>query len=817
MNPQYHHEAIEQEAQRFWDKNETFKADDNDKSEKYYCLSMFPYPSGHLHVGHVRNYTIGDVLARFAHMKQRSVLHPFGWDAFGLPAENAAIKHQVPPSKWTYQNIDAMRNQLKQLGFSFDWSRELATCDPDYYRWEQWFFTELYKKGLVYRQTTLVNWDPVDNTVLANEQVIDGRGWRSGALVEQREVDQWLIKITAYAEELLTGLDTLPHWPEQVKTMQRNWIGKSRGCNITFNVDNSDQSIEVYTTRADTLYGATYVAIAAQHPLALAAAKHNPALAQFIESCKNIKMAEADLATMEKLGMDTGLKVKHPLTGELLPVWAANFVLMHYGSGAVMSVPAHDQRDYEFAKKYNLPMKQVITDTKAEINLDNEAYTAYGTLINSEDMTGLSSEQALVSIAQKLKDMGKGETRIQFRLRDWGISRQRYWGTPIPMIHCSDCGAVPVPETDLPVKLPEDVTIDGIGSPLAKMASFYETTCPSCGKPAKRDTDTFDTFVESSWYYARFTCPDYQLGMIDSKRANHWLAVDQYIGGIEHACMHLLYARFFHKAMRDMGMVDCNEPFTRLLTQGMVLKDGTKMSKSKGNTVDPSELIEKYGADTVRLFSMFAAPPEQSLEWSDAGVEGAYRYLKRYYKLVFDLSQKPDSGRLDIASLTPEQKTLRRIIHMTIDKVTHDMSERQTFNTAIAALMELTNALGKHTGDTAQDQALMREGILALTLMLQPFAPHITHTAWKALGSELCAAKAVWPIADKNAMQADTMELAVQINGKLRDSIEVDINADAASIEALALSSHRIQKHIAGKTVKKVIVVPKRLINIVVA
>jgi leucyl-tRNA synthetase len=861
MKDQYHPDKVEQQVQTYWQEHHTFKAE-NFEGEKFYCLSMLPYPSGTLHVGHVRNYTLSDVIARFQMMKQKNVLHPMGWDAFGLPAENAAIQNKVPPAQWTHQNIDFMRAQLKKLGFGFDWSREIATCEPEYYHWEQWFFLKLLQKGLVYRKKTSVNWDPVDQTVLANEQVVDGRGWRSGALVEQRDIEQWFLKITDYADELLTGLDHLPGWPEQVKTMQRNWIGKSEGCNISFAVENHPDLLEVYTTRVDTLYGVTYLAIAAQHPLVLEAAKTQPALAEFVEQCKNVKAAEADLATMEKLGMDTGLKAIHPLTGESLPIWVANFVLMHYGSGAVMAVPAHDERDREFAGKYGLPVKVVISEgNKPEINnseinnpespsLNSELSTApfkggmahdlnvaavpfkggmahdlntaeapfiggYGLLVNSGEFTGQSSEEALVNIAKFLESKGLGKRSVHFRLRDWSISRQRYWGTPIPIIRCEHCGDVPVPETDLPVLLPTDLAPDGSASPLTKLPSYYAVDCPACGKPAKRDTDTFDTFVESSWYYLRYTCPHDDHEMFNPKIANYWAPVDQYIGGIEHACMHLLYARFFHKALRDLGMLDSNEPFTRLLTQGMVLKDGVKMSKSKRNTVNPDDLIAQYGADTVRLFSMFAAPPEQSLEWSEKGVEGAFRYLKRYYKFAYDLIQRGKAPSLQLDSLTADQKALRRQIHLTIEKVTHDIAERQTFNTAIAALMELTNALTKTPAQNDNDWALQDEGLRVLTCLLQPFAPHITHVVWQAMGEEVCLAKALWPLADKSAMQAQSLTLAVQINGKLRGDIEVEASADAKTIEALAMEHEKVKKYLEGKTIRKVIVVPGRLINIV--
>ena len=633
MDEHYNPQTLEKAAQEQWLANSSFAVKQDDAREKFYCLAMFPYPSGQLHMGHVRNYTIADVIARYQRMQGKNVLQPMGWDAFGLPAENAAIKNNVPPAQWTAQNIDYMRRQLQRLGFAYDWDRELATCDPDYYRWEQWFFTRLFEKGLVYKKMATVNWDPVDQTVLANEQVIDGRGWRSGALVERREIPQWFIKITDYADQLLDDLDQLDQWPEQVLTMQRNWIGRSEGVDLDFTLTDGTP-LSVYTTRPDTLMGVTYLAIALQHPMARTAAKGNPELAAFIESQSNIKVAEADMATMEKVGMATGLKATHPLTGEELPIWAANFVLMTYGSGAVMSVPGHDQRDWEFATRYGLPITQVVAPTHDQTcDLSVAAFTEKGVLINSGELDGLDFQQAFSTIADRLQAEGKGKRSVNFRLRDWGVSRQRYWGAPIPIINCDSCGAVAVPAEDLPVVLPTDIKFVGEGSPLKQMPEFYETRCPSCGKDATRETDTFDTFMESSWYYARYACANNDQTMLDAE-ANYWAPVDQYVGGIEHAILHLLYSRFFHKLMRDEGLVSTDEPFIRLLTQGMVLKDGVKMSKSKGNTVDPQSLIDRYGADTVRLFSMFAAPPEQSLEWSDSGVEGANRFLKRLWKMT---------------------------------------------------------------------------------------------------------------------------------------------------------------------------------------
>lgn len=805
----YDPKAIEAAAQAYWAKEHTFEAkDNNDARERFYCLSMLPYPSGQLHMGHVRNYTLGDVIARFQRMQNKNVLHPIGWDAFGLPAENAAIAHKVAPAEWTHKNIATMKMQFQRLGLSFDWSREIATCEPSYYRHEQWFFLQLLKKGLVYRKTTLINWDPVDQTVLANEQVVDGRGWRSGALVEQREIPQWFIKITDYAEQLLQGIDTLTAWPQQVRTMQRNWIGKSEGCDVIFNVAGSDP-LTIYTTRVDTLFGATYLGIAPLHPLALAAAATNPALQTFIDHCKNRSVAEADLATAEKEGMFTGFYAIHPFTKEKLPIWVANFVLMDYGSGAVMAVPAHDDRDFEFAQKYDLPIRPVVT-THAAHDYTQSALTNDGTLIDSDKFTGMESIDARRQIAQALALMHQGTPRTAYRLRDWSVSRQRYWGTPIPIIYCEHCGTVPVPEQELPVVLPTDLFPDGKASPLTKDPRFYEVHCPQCNKPARRETDTFDTFVESSWYYARYTCATADTML--NAQASTWLPVNQYVGGIEHACMHLLYARFFHKAMRDEGLVDSDEPFTALLTQGMVLKDGAKMSKSKGNTVDPDALIARYGADTVRLFSMFAAPPEQSLEWSDQGVEGAHRYLKRFY----GLATQPCTITPSLTDLTAEQKALRRQVHLTIEKVTHDIAQRQSFNTAIAAMMELTNALMKAPMQNAGDAAIMQEAISAMVRMLEPFTPHLAHHLWAQLGHTEPVALAAWPTFDPSALTQDTRVMVVQVNGKLRDQIEVSVDASESDVQALALSATKVLPHTEGKTVKKIVVVQNRLVNIVV-
>ena len=816
MEENYQAHEIEARAQLRWEKSKTFKAVEDDSREKFYCLSMFPYPSGRLHMGHVRNYTIGDVISRYQRMSGKNVLQPMGWDAFGLPAENAALKNKVPPAKWTHENIAYMRDQLKRLGFAYDWDRELATCTPEYYRWEQWLFTRLLKKGLVYKKKAVVNWDPVDQTVLANEQVIDGRGWRSGELVERREISQWFLKITDYADELLECVQNLSGWPEQVRTMQANWIGRSEGLQFKFEAEGDLPSIEVYTTRPDTLMGVSYIAVAAEHEIATIAAEVCPECAQFIEKCKQGKVAEADISTAEKLGVATGLHALHPITGERLPIWIANFVLIEYGTGAVMSVPAHDQRDWEFAQKYDLPVKPVIfaQDECAQHDFSSCAYTDKGVLRNSVDWDGLSSQQAFVAISEYIEKQGCGQRRTNFRLRDWGISRQRYWGCPIPVIICDSCGTVPVPESDLPVTLPTDVEVTGAGSPLGAMEEFLHVNCPQCGQPAKRETDTFDTFFESSWYYARYCSQDNQHQMLD-ERANYWLPVDQYVGGIEHAVLHLLYARFFHKLMRDEGLIGSDEPFTHLLTQGMVLKDGTKMSKSKGNTVDPEQLIERFGADTVRLFTMFAAPPEHSLEWVDTGVDGAARFLKKLWRLVYLHIQLENTQSVDVGSLNQEQRALRQKIHSTLQKVTRDIGERYTFNTAIAANMELLNHLSSHQGDNAQDIAVLREGIEAIVLMLSPIVPHVASELWFQLGHSSIEDQA-WPQYDESALIQETIELIVQVNGKLRDKILVEADADDDLIRSNALQSQKVQAYVEGKEVRKIIVVRGRLVNIVV-
>ncbi|WP_308021473.1 leucine--tRNA ligase [Neisseria mucosa] len=936
MQEHYQPAAIEPAAQKKWDDARIFNVSEDASKPKYYCLSMFPYPSGKLHMGHVRNYTIGDVLSRFKLLNGFNVMQPMGWDAFGMPAENAAMKNNVAPAAWTYDNIEYMKTQLKSLGFAIDWEREVATCKPEYYRWEQWLFTKLFEKGIVYRKNGTVNWDPVDQTVLANEQVIDGRGWRSGALIEKREIPMYYFKITDYAEELLNDLDELEHWPEQVKTMQRNWIGKSRGMTVRFAVsDDSKQGLEgdyakflqVYTTRPDTLMGATYVAVAAEHPLATAAAADKPELQAFIAECKAGSVAEADMATMEKKGVPTGRYVINPLNGDKLEVWIANYVLWGYGDGAVMAVPAHDERDFEFACKYGLPIKWVVSNkvidgavarlqkiaaknnlpfdieyifdysknptqrfadrVLEQVNkagLDDEPYLSeiFGALetirlnwnmqfqnnednflVNSNEFNGMNFQTAFDAIATKLQSQDAGEPKTQYRLRDWGISRQRYWGCPIPIVHCEKCGDVPVPADQLPVVLPENVVPDGMGSPLAKMPEFYETTCPSCGGAAKRETDTMDTFMESSWYFFRYMSPKFAEGMVSAEAAEYWGAVDQYIGGIEHAILHLLYARFFTKLMRDEGLVSVDEPFERLLTQGMVVcetyyrendkggKDwinpadveltfddkgrpvsavlkadglpvvisGTeKMSKSKNNGVDPQELINAYGADTARLFMMFAAPPEQSLEWSDSGVEGAHRFLRRLWRTVYEYLKQGGAVKAFAGSqdgLSKELKDLRHKLHATTAKVSDDYGRRQQFNTAIAAVMELLNQYDKTDTSGEQGRAVAQEVLETAVRLLWPIVPHICETLW----SELNGAKlweAGWPTVDEAALVKSEIEVMVQVNGKLRGKIIVAADASKADLEAAALATEGAVKFMEGKPAKKIIVVPGRLVNIVV-
>ncbi|MFT6506828.1 MAG: leucyl-tRNA synthetase [Colwellia polaris] len=861
MESIYNPQSIEADVQKFWTDNNTFKAEEIPGKEKFYCLAMFPYPSGRLHMGHVRNYSLGDVISRYQRMQGKNVMQPMGWDAFGLPAENAAIKNNSAPAKWTYENIDYMRNQLKSLGFGYDWNRELATCKKDYYRWEQWFFTQLYEKGLVYKKNATVNWDPVDQTVLANEQVIDGRGWRSGALVERKEIPQWFIKITDYAEELINDLDQLTDWPEQVKTMQRNWIGRSEGVEMTFQVADSTESFDIYTTRPDTLMGVTYVALAAQHPLALAAAENNTELAEFIESCKTNKSTEADMATMEKKGVDTGLKAIHPISGDIVPVWAANFVLMDYGSGAVMSVPGHDQRDWEFATKYGLPIKQVIAGSESD-DVTKAAILEKNILVNSGEFDGLNFEEGFKAISDKLISENKGKVTVNYRLRDWGVSRQRYWGTPIPMMHLANGESVPVPADQLPVELPEDVIMNGVTSPIKDNPEWAKTTYN--GEEAFRETDTFDTFMESSWYYARYCSPNDDTQMLDPAKANYWLPVDQYIGGIEHAILHLLYARFFHKLLRDAGLVTSDEPFKKLLCQGMVLADTyyreadnggqdwiapsdvdverdekgqvtaavskvdgkpvisagmSKMSKSKNNGIDPQEVINLYGADTVRLFIMFTSPPEQTLEWSDSGVEGAHRFLKRVWKLTYDFTQAAEVSTTapSIAglTLTSAQKLLRRELHKTIAKVSDDIGRRNTFNTAIAAIMELMNHLGKASIASEEDRVVMHEAIRAVVLMLTPIVPHLSHHLWSMIGDGNPVENTAWPIVDESALVEDEKLIIVQVNGKLRAKITVSADASKDVVEDIGFNDENVSKFIEGKTVRKVIYVPGKLLNIV--
>ncbi|QXW25572.1 leucine--tRNA ligase [Acinetobacter johnsonii] len=869
IDPEYQASAIEPQVQKDWEDRKSFKVADTVEGPHRYILSMFPYPSGKLHMGHVRNYTIGDVISRFHRLKGETVLQPMGWDAFGLPAENAAIAHQVAPAKWTFENIAYMRDQLKKLGLSVDWDREFATCTPEYYHWEQWLFVQLYKKGLIYRKLSTVNWDPVDQTVLANEQVENGRGWRSGALVEKRDIPMYYFRITDYAQELLDDLDTLKDgWPQQVLTMQRNWIGRSQGMEITFPSANPEvyaDGLTVYTTRADTLMGVTYVAVAAEHPLALKAAESNETLKAFIEECRMGSVAEADLATAEKKGMATGLSVKHPVTGKEVPVWIANYVLMSYGSGAVMAVPAHDERDFEFANKYNLPIQQVI-DAKGA---DDAEYSAtewqewYGSkegkLVNSGEFDGLEFQAAFDAFLAKLEPQGLANAKVQFRLRDWGVSRQRYWGCPIPMINCDKCGQVPVPEEQLPVVLPTDVVPDGSGNPLNKMPEFYQTTCPCCGGDARRETDTLDTFVESSWYYARYASPDFTGGLVKPEAAQSWLPVNQYIGGVEHAILHLLYARFFHKLMRDEGVVQGNEPFTNLLTQGMVLADTfyreaesgkktwfnpadielerdekgrvlsakytgdgqevvvggqEKMSKSKNNGIDPQAIIDQYGADTARVFMMFAAPPDQSLEWSDAGVEGSNRFLKRVWRLVSGFLEKGNqASAIDVTQLSTEAQDLRRKTHETIQKVGDDIERRHAFNTAIAAMMELLNANNKFEAKNDNDVAVARESITALLTLLAPFAPHLSQTLLAQFNIDLTSV--LFPAVDASALTRNTQTIVVQINGKLRGKLEVSVDASKDDILAQAKALPEVQQFLTGPT-KKEIVVPNKLVNLVV-
>jgi leucyl-tRNA synthetase len=824
INQEYRPEEVEKSAQEYWQKNQSFSVCENLNKEKFYSLCMFPYPSGSLHMGHVRNYTMGDVIARYQRSLGKNVLQPIGWDAFGLPAENAAIKNDVPPAEWTEQNIESMREQIKRLGFAYDWKRELATCSPDYYRWEQWFFLKLYEKGLVYKKNAVVNWDPVDNTVLANEQVVDGRGWRSGALVERREISQWFLKITSYADELLESLEELTEWPEQVKTMQANWIGRSQGVEISFSLPEEDAGLKVYTTRADTFYGVSFIAIAAEHPLASQAAINNSEVSAFIEKCRETLAQESMIETQEKIGIFTGLYATHPLSKEPVPIYIANFVLMSYAHGAVMGVPAHDERDYDFAKKYDIPIKQVIKENdQLETSLP---FTEPGILIDSGDFSDLPSLEAKEAIAEHLIAQGIGTKKTNYRLRDWGVSRQRYWGTPIPMICCDNCGHVPVPEEDLPIKLPTEVSLTGKGSPLANCPDFINTTCPKCGDAAKRETDTFDTFVESSWYYARFCCVMQENAMLDD-RANYWTPVDQYIGGIEHAVMHLLYARFFHKLLRDFGLVNSNEPFKSLLTQGMVLKDGAKMSKSKGNVVNPNTLIDKYGSDTARFFIIFAAPPEQSLEWSDSAVEGSFRFLKKLWNFCLDkpfiqernsYTQEPVSHSVNWNDGPEALKKARYELHNLLSQASYDYTRNQ-FNTAASSCMKQFNCLSKLPVESNEHyQALVHEGISILLRVLAPICPHITHHLWQQLGFHEAIIDAPWPKTDKLALKLNEVEYVIQINGKLKAKLALSPKLEDKEIIDKVLQNSNLKSHLTDKTIKKTIVVANRkLVNIVVA
>ncbi|MDQ2701526.1 MAG: leucine--tRNA ligase [Pseudomonadota bacterium] len=903
-SPAYDPAAVESAAQHYWERTRAFEVAENPAKPKFYCLSMLPYPSGALHVGHVRNYTIGDVISRYQRMCGRNVLQPMGWDAFGLPAENAAIKNNTAPAKWTYANIEHMRAQLKTMGYAIDWSREFATCRPDYYVHEQRMFVRLMKQGLAYRRNSVVNWDPVDQTVLANEQVVDGRGWRTGALVEKREIPQWFLKITDYAQELLDGLDTLDGWPDSVKTMQRNWIGRSEGLEIQFKVDGEEAPLSIYTTRPDTLMGVTFISIAGEHPLALKAARGNPELAAFLEDLKHGGVSEAELETQEKRGMATGLWAIHPLTGEDVPVYVANFVLMGYGTGAVMAVPAHDQRDWEFAKAYGLPVRPVIMpdgvrdalreighdvavdadpfqaaldggkvdafDTAAAVSMVRDyldsiqqqgAFTGRGTLVNSGEYSGMDFNAAFDALAARFEADGNGARKVNFRLRDWGVSRQRYWGCPIPVIYCDKCGAVPVPEDQLPVVLPEDVAFSGVRSPIKADPEWRKTRCPQCGGAAERETDTFDTFMESSWYYARYTSPGAD-AQVDA-RADHWLPVDQYIGGIEHAILHLLYFRFYHRLLRDQGLVKSDEPATRLLTQGMVVADTyyresgmgnrewfnpadvdvsrddkghvvgavlkadgkpvvvggiEKMSKSKNNGVDPQAMVDRYGADTVRLFSMFASPPEMSLEWHEAGVEGMARFLRRFWREVLEHVAQPDHPQVDPANLDAAQKTLRRQLHEAIQKVGDDYGRRHSFNTAIAALMELLNHVARFEDMSEQGRAVRHEALQAMVLLLNPVTPHVCHALWQALGHpESLLEDVPFPRVDPSALQRDSLTIAVQVNGKLRGTIQVAPDAPREAVEAAALAEPGVARFLEGQTVRKVIVVPGKIVNIVAA
>ena len=816
IDSKYNPREIEESAQNYWEDKRVFESIEDQEKEKYYCLCMFPYPSGRLHMGHVRNYTIGDVVSRYQRMHGKNVLQPMGWDAFGLPAEGAAIKNNMAPSKWTRQNIEYMKYQLKMLGFGYDWSRELATCDPDYYKWEQWMFTRLFEKGIAYRSDAIVNWDPVENTVLANEQVIDGKGWRSGATIERRNMPQWFLRITDYCEELLEGLDDLD-WPEQVKVMQRNWIGRSEGYEIDFEIPHLDTTISVYTTRTDTLFGATYLALAPEHPIVQEIASLDNNVQLFLEDTKSQAVSEEALEKMEKKGVPLGFNAINPINGEEIPVWTANFVLMTYGTGSIMSVPAHDQRDHDFAKKYDLHIQPVIRSNDKDSNHDfnKEAYIEEGILFNSGNYDGVSSAQAKDQIGELLTDKNAAKKVINYRLRDWLISRQRYWGAPIPVLTNEQGDLVSESDENLPVSLPEEVEFDGVHSPLKTMSDFYEVNDRDI--PLVRETDTFDTFMESSWYYARFCSSDSDKAMLDD-RAKYWLPVDLYIGGIEHAILHLLYARFYHKLLRDEGLVEGNEPFKRLLTQGMVLNDGAKMSKSLGNTVDPEEMIQNYGADTVRLFMMFTSPPEQSLEWSDTAINGSYRFLKKLWKLI---KTHQDSIK-DIPSISSNEKfngnqnKLRRKTHQTISKVTDDIGRRYTFNTAIAAVMELVNEVSAFNVDDELDRQVIKEAIESILLLLSPIVPHICHQLWLDINHDQPIIDARWPKFDSSLLKSETSLIVVQVNGKLRSKLEVDASISEDELKSMALSDEKVVRFIDGNEIKKIIVIPEKLVNIVV-
>lgn len=810
----YDAKSVEQEAQNYWSSKKTFVADENKPGEKFYSLCMFPYPSGNIHMGHVRNYSIGDAIIRYKKMCGKNILQPMGWDAFGLPAENAAIKNNTHPAAWTYQNIDTMRKQLMRMGYGYDWTREIATCSPEYYKWEQWLFLKLYARGLAYKKKSVVNWDPVDQTVLANEQVINGRGWRSDALVVKKEISQWFLKITDYADELLAGLEELDEWPLQVKTMQRNWIGKSKGSRISFRIKQTESEIDVFTSRPDTIFGCTFIALAPDHPLARELSSKDAKIKNFTEKCMQMSTAESDIATLDKDGVNTKLKAINPLTGEDIPVWIANYILSSYGTGAIMGVPAHDERDNDFAHLFKLGIKPVIISESNEIN-SSELFTGKGFLINSYEYNGLTSEEATTRITKKLQELNSGNEETNYRLRDWGISRQRYWGAPIPIIYCNKCGTVPVPEKDLPVILPEHFEFSDKSDVLKNIPEFYNVICPCCDGAAVRETDTFDTFIESSWYSARFTSADQTEKMLD-ERANYWAPVDLYIGGIEHAILHLLYARFIHKVMRDEGLLTSDEPFTRLFTQGMVLKDGSKMSKSKGNVVNPQDYIDNYGADTLRLFMMFSAPPEQQLEWSDSGVEGAHRFIKKLWNTVYRHVESIGTVKIDSRNaVSVEQRELRRKLHVTLSKVTDVMEYKLNFNTAISSVMELINTYSKFKVNSEIDRGIAQDVLEHAVIMLSPIIPHVTHVLWRVLGHEKALINEAWPQVDHLAMVPDTVTIAVQVNGKLRAQHLTSLNTSESLIKDSVFGLKEVKKHIDGKTVKRTVIIPNKLVNIV--